>query len=79
MNPGTVKAGKALLPASVVNGSARLSFVFEDDTTTDIREKGIVNSEKFATAPAYNVNGQRVNDLKKGGLYIINGKKVIIK
>ncbi len=82
VNPGTVKAGKALLPASIVDAAdgTRLSFVFEDDnTTTDISEKGIVNSEKFATAPAYNLNGQRVVNPKKGGLYIVGGKKVIVK
>ena len=27
----------------------------------------------------YNLNGQRVDNLKKGGLYIVNGKKVVIK
>ena len=82
VNAGTVPAGKALLDAVWVSNAsgARLSFVFEDDnTTTAISEKGIVNSEKFATAPAYNLNGQRVNDMKKGGLYIMNGKKVIMK
>ena len=80
VNAGTIPAGKALLPATEVGSAARLTFVFEDDnTTTDISEKGIVNSEKFATAPAYNLNGQRVNDMKKGGLYIMNGKKVIVK
>ena len=43
-----------------------------------ISEKGMVNSEKFATAPIYNLNGQHVTHPTKG-LYIVNGKKVIIK
>ena len=43
---------------------------------TGIREKGIVNSEKFATA--YDLQGRRVAPNRKG-LYIQNGKKVIIQ
>jgi len=46
--------------------------------TTDVSEKVIVNSEKFATAPVYNLNGQRVANPTKG-LYIVNGRKVAIK
>ena len=49
-----------------------------DGETTGISEKVRENSEKFATAPVYNLNGQRVTHLTKG-LYIVNGKKVIIK
>ena len=76
VNAGTVPAGKALLPASEVGSAARLSFVFEDDnTTTGISEELRVKSEESF----YNLNGQRVNDLKKGGLYIVGGKKVIVK
>ena len=81
VNAGTVPAGKALLPASVVNnvsGNARLSFVFEgDDATTGIST--MHNSEFIMHNEVYNLNGQRVNDMKKGGLYIMNGKKVIVK
>ncbi len=76
VNAGTVPAGKALLPAKAVGSAARLSFVFEDDnTTTGISEELRVKSEESF----YNLNGQRVKDLKKGGLYIVGGKKVIVK
>jgi len=34
---------------------------------------------KQAEGKAYNFNGQRVENLKKGQLYIIDGKKVIVK
>jgi carbamoyl-phosphate synthase small subunit len=42
----------------------------------EIREKGIVNSEKFATA--YDLQGRRVAPNRKG-LYIQKGKKIIIQ
>ena len=78
VNSGTVKAGKALLPASIVDAAdgTRLSFVFEDDnTTTGISEERRVKNEESV----YNLNGQRVVNPKKGGLYIVGGKKVIVK
>ena len=48
-----------------------------DGSTTDISEKVIVNSEEFATAPVYNLKGQRVMKPEKG-LYIVDGKKVVV-
>ena len=77
INAGTVPAGRAILPASEVGSAARLTFVFEDDTTTGIST--MHNSEFKMHNEVYNLNGQRVNDMKKGGLYIMNGKKVIMK
>ena len=44
--------------------------------TTGIREKGIVNSDKFATA--HDLQGRKVWPNRKG-LYIQNGKKIIIQ
>ena len=83
-------ANKAYL--AVPTASARLTgFDMADSETTDIRVKGIVNSERqrvgdgtsgmeFAAAAVYDLQGRRVADssLKKG-LYIVNGKKYIIK
>ena len=67
-----IAKGKAYLPA---NGSeSRLTMVF-DDETTGINET-VVN-KKQATG-TYNLNGQRVEQPTKG-LYIVNGKKVVIK
>lgn len=72
-----IPAGKAYLLASSVPAGARsLAFSFEDDETTSISER--VNSDKFATAPVFNLNGQRVAQPAKG-LYIKNGKKVVVK
>ena len=42
-------------------------------------EKGIVNSEKFATATWYDLNGRKVAAPTKKGIYIMNGKKVVVK
>ena len=62
------------------------SFIMNfDDETTSISEKGIGNSEKFATAPVYDLQGRKVSDGKwpngqmPKGVYIVNGKKVVIK
>jgi uncharacterized repeat protein (TIGR02543 family) len=69
-----LRAGKAYLstPAAVI--AARLSVVFEDEAT------GIasVNVKSTKTDGAYNLNGQRVAAPRKG-LYIVNGKKVVVK
>ena len=74
VNAGTVPAGKALLPASEVTASAReLNFVF--DEATDIKQ---VETSKSIIEGIYNLNGQKVQNPTKG-LYIMNGKKVIIK
>ena len=74
---GTVKAGKALLPASEIPTLAReLTFVFENGETTGINA---VNNEQTVNGAVYNLNGQRVETMKKGGLYIQNGKKFINK
>lgn len=78
MNNGTVKAHKAYLPilTSAVPSDARLNIVFEDDnTTTGIQT---MNNVHRTMDNVYNLNGQRVNNAKKG-LYIVNGKKVVIK
>ena len=78
VNAGTVPAGKALLPASVVPDEAReLTFLFLDDEVTGIRtiDNGKMAMDKNAV---YDLSGRRVQN-PKHGLYIVNGKKVIIK
>lgn len=70
----TVPAGKAYLLASDVPAAARsLSFIFDEETT------GIapVSTDRL-NGEFYNLQGQRINNPKQG-LYIVNGKKVIIK
>ena len=56
-----------------------------DDETTNVSEEVKVNSEKFATADWYDLSGRRIgqwsmiNGQLKPGLYIVNGKKIVIK
>ena len=58
-----------------VPADARVNFVGFDES------QGIRAISVDTTAPegTYNLNGQKVENLKKGGLYIINGKKQIVK
>ena len=55
---------------------------FGDGETTSINEELRMKNEEFATAPVYDLQGRRVANSQKPiakGLYIVNGKKVIIK
>ena len=47
--------------------------------STGVSEKVIVNSDKFVTAPIYDLQGRKVTSLLKPGLYIKNGKKFVVK
>ena len=69
----TVPEGKPYLV--IAESGAREFFGFADDGTTT----GISTVATERTADFYNLNGQRVETLKKGGLYIQGGKKVIVK
>lgn len=72
----TVPAGKAYLLASDIPAGAReMTFVFNDDTTTGISN---VNAEKMLNGDFFDLQGRRVATPQKG-LYIVSGKKVIIK
>jgi hypothetical protein len=75
-NGMTVAKNRAYLQTTIA--AARINLVFEDDQTTGISGERRVESGEFATAPAYNLQGQRVNANHKG-LVIKNGKKVVIK
>lgn len=73
VSEGTVPAGKALLPASEVSSAREYTFVFEGDETTSITE----NLELRTENAVYDLQGRKVTKPVKGGLYIVNGKKVI--
>jgi hypothetical protein len=75
--PATVPTDKAYLQFDEeITDAPFLSLFFEDEMVTgvnDVRSKvAEVNGE------VYNLNGQRVSKPAKG-LYIVNGKKVVIK
>lgn len=75
VNPATVAipANKAYLAVANAN-NARLTVSFDGGETTGI--KAVENAE--AGKAIYNLNGQRVEKAQKG-LYIVNGKKTIVK
>ncbi len=73
----TVPAGKAYLPASNLGAAPALSLVFEDNSeSTGISE--MRNAQSAMSNEIYNLNGQRVAQPTKG-LYITNGRKVVVK
>ena len=71
---GTLKSGKAYLKVATSEAPARLGFVFDNEAS------GInsVNSEIMTDNRFYDMQGRRVAQPTKG-LYIVNGKKVLIK
>ena len=69
-----ITAGKAYLEVS----SGAPQFIGFGGDTTGINEELRVKSEEFATAQYYDLQGRHVAQPTKG-LYIVNGKKVIIK
>ena len=73
-NEFTVGANTAYLPALPSINPARDFIGFGDDTTTGIEAL----STKAMDGEVYNLQGQRVNKAHKG-LYIVNGKKVVLK
>ena len=70
----TVGANTAYIPASVAGARTFIGFDF-DNTTTAIEGVATV---KENNGEIYNLQGQRVMKAQKG-LYIINGKKVLVK
>lgn len=48
-----------------------------DNDATSI--SGVENAAKLSTANIYTLSGQRVKNVSKGGIYIVNGKKVFVK
>ena len=76
VNAGTVPAGKALLPASVVDGTSGVNaftFNFDDDATGI---EAIENGQLTIDDAIYNLAGQRLNKMQKG-INIVNGKKIL--
>lgn len=74
VSTGSIAVGKAFLKVSKAGGARTFNVVFADEAN------GIsgIEAEKAGDGQAYNLAGQRVAKTQKG-LYIVNGKKVIIK
>ena len=74
-----IAANRAWLevPATTTNGRA-LQIVFGD--VTGLSEELRVKSEEFATAQWYDLNGRKLQAAPtKKGVYILNGKKVVVR
>jgi hypothetical protein len=56
---------------------ARLSVVFDDDVVTGVTD--VRSKTEEGRGEYFNLKGQRVENPKKGGIYVKNGKKVIFK
>ncbi len=71
---GTIPQGKCYLKPTKPSGSRRLTIGHNNGTT------GISNFDvETGTDRWYDLNGQRINKPQKKGLYIKNGKKIIVK
>ena len=69
-----IPAGKAFL--DIAPTSAReLNIVFGDETT-GIRS---IDNGQLTMDNVYDLQGRKVAQPAKGGLYIVNGKKIVIK
>ncbi|MBQ8694184.1 MAG: chitobiase/beta-hexosaminidase C-terminal domain-containing protein [Bacteroidaceae bacterium] len=68
-------ANKAYLPASVANGAASYSFRFGEGTT-GIDE---ITDNRVQSTVIYDLTGRRVENIAAPGIYIVNGKKVLVK
>lgn len=75
----TIPAGKALLPANLIDGTAaRLIFMFEGETT-GIR---LIDNGQWTMKNGswYTLSGQKLDGKPaKRGIYVVNGNKVVIK
>ena len=76
-NGATVGAGKAFLKNGAYSAGARSLQIVFDDETTGVSSLTPSPSPK-GEGSIYTLSGQRVNQPTKG-LYIVNGKKVIMK
>ena len=66
-----IPAGKAYLPQDKIGAARLLEIVFDDAT-------GIATVDVDVPVDIYDLQGRRVKTAKKG-IYVVDGKKVIIK
>ncbi len=69
-----VKAGTAYLAVPSTSNVKGFSF---DGASTGV--SALVAEEPAKTRVIYNIAGQKVNAMTKAGLYIVNGKKIVIR
>ena len=70
-----VKSGTAYLAVPTSDASDAKGFAFDGETTGIENVNVAANQNKTI----YNLNGQRVSNMSQAGLYIVNGKKMVIR
>ena len=70
------KAHKAYLPVSALPASLQSNSLRFDFGTTAIEE---VETENAEAEVIFDLTGRRVNQITKAGVYIVNGKKTLVK
>ncbi|MBQ8064693.1 MAG: hypothetical protein IJ200_03430 [Prevotella sp.] len=70
---GYIGAGRVYLPAPAAGARQFLAFSFGESTGITANKREAISNNEY-----YNLNGQRVAQPTKG-LYIVNGKKFIVK
>ena len=68
-----VSPGMAIVTVRTSNGLSAECFVIVQGAS------GIDNEADGSNAPVYNLSGQKVTDTTKKGIYIVGGKKVVVR
>ena len=74
-NAFTLRANSAYLPAEAVETAGARTFIGFDDETTGIAE---MNTQKEDVKRMFDLQGRKVTKAAKG-LYIVDGRKVVVK
>ena len=69
-------ATNAYLPASAVLNKSAAFYGFDWDGTTGIEQ---ITDNRVQSTAIYDLTGRRVEKITKSGIYIVNGKKVLVK
>lgn len=67
--------GMAVVSAAGTTEVKAMSVTGDDATAIS----GVENASKLVNGDIYTLSGQRVSNVTKGGIYIVNGKKVFVK
>lgn len=73
-----MKPNRAWLSGNFTTTSGKLTIEFDDEGVTEIQTPLLLEGQGEATDVWYNLQGQRV-DTPRHGIYIHNGKKVVVK
>ena len=68
-------ANKAYLPASAVPNKSAAFYGFEWNGTTGVEKVEIINEK----SEIYDLTGRRIEAITVPGIYVVNGKKVLVK